>query len=76
MRIGERKLEEPDSTLDSTQVGTQAITKEYVGNLNSRKFHYADCKAVGDMSVKNRIQFNTREGAIKQGYSPCRMCLP
>lgn len=48
----------------------------YVGNANSKIFHYADCKWVGKMSFENQILFNSRDEAINSGYRPCKKCSP
>ena len=46
----------------------------FVGNLNSKKFHRANCSNLP--SEKNRIIFGDRQEAIAQGYSPCGNCRP
>lgn len=48
----------------------------YIGNRNSKKFHYADCPSVGDMKEKNKVEFSDREEAIDAGYVPCQRCNP
>ena len=48
----------------------------YVGNSNSRKFHYADCSTLKKMDPKNRVNFSSREAAISAGYVPCKRCKP
>ena len=53
-----------------------ALASSYVGNANSRKFHYANCSMVGKMNPKNKVFLNTRDEAIKAGYIPCKRCKP
>ena len=48
----------------------------YVGNKNSRYFHYRICSGAESMKEKNRVEFTTREEAVKAGYSPCPSCQP
>lgn len=48
----------------------------YIGNKNSKKFHYASCSSVKDMKEKNKVELNTREEAIEKGYVPCKNCNP
>lgn len=48
----------------------------YIGNINSHKFHYLWCESVNDMKEKNKIYFTTREEAVEDGYSPCKICNP
>jgi DNA-entry nuclease len=49
----------------------------YVLNLNSKKFHYPDCKSVDDMSEKNKYYTSAdREAIIEAGFVPCKICDP
>ena len=52
------------------------LASSYVGNSNSRKFHYADCHFVGKMNPNNRVYFNSRDEAVNAGYVPCKRCNP
>lgn len=52
------------------------LAASYVGNANSKKFHFADCSSVGKMNPANRVAFNNREEAINAGYVPCKRCNP
>lgn len=49
---------------------------QYVGNKNSRVFHYASCSGVKTMNEKNKVEFTSREEAVKAGYTPCSSCNP
>ncbi len=47
---------------------------EYIGNINSKKFHLPTC---GNLPAEhNRIYFASRDTAIAQGYAPCGSCKP
>lgn len=48
----------------------------YVGNKNSHVFHYPYCSGAKNMKEKNRVEFSTREEAVKAGYNPCSSCNP
>ena len=48
----------------------------YIGNKNTKKFHYSGCSSVSDMKSKNKVEFNSRDKAISQGYVPCKRCNP
>ena len=48
----------------------------YVGNRNTRKFHYDSCSSVYQMKPSNRVYIETREEAINSGYVPCKRCRP
>ena len=59
-----------------TAAFTTVLASSYVGNANSKKFHYADCSMVGKMNPANKVFMNTREEAINAGYIPCKRCNP
>lgn len=49
----------------------------FVGNKNSKKFHYDWCNSVDRMKESNKYYYTgTREGMISQGYEPCGNCKP
>lgn len=48
----------------------------YIGNKNTKKFHYSSCSSVSDMKSKNKIEFSSRDKAINKGYVPCKRCNP
>ena len=48
----------------------------YIGNKNSKKFHYPTCRAVTQMKDKNKVEFHSREEAIERQYTPCGECNP
>lgn len=51
--------------------------KEYILNVNSRKFHDPDCGGAADIRAENRQEYiGTRELLIAQGYAPCGLCKP
>ncbi|MGB9788504.1 MAG: thermonuclease family protein [Dictyoglomus turgidum] len=48
----------------------------YIGNINSKIFHYPWCPYAQAMSEKNKVYFSSREEAINAGYKPCQVCNP
>ncbi|WP_258359433.1 thermonuclease family protein [Moorella sulfitireducens] len=56
--------------------GKSGSAAKYIGNSSSKKFHYPDCQWAKEISPKNRVEFNSREEAIKAGYQPCKECRP
>lgn len=49
----------------------------YIGNKNTKKFHYPDCSSVGQMKDSNKVYLTgTRDQAIQQGYDSCGRCCP
>ncbi|MGC8843490.1 MAG: thermonuclease family protein [bacterium] len=49
---------------------------QYVGNKSSMKFHKLNCPWAKRISEQNRVYFKTRDEAIKQGFTPCKVCNP
>ena len=55
---------------------TTSIETSYIGNKNTKKFHYPDCGSVKQMSEKNKDYMNcTRDEAISRGYVGCNNCI-
>ena len=52
------------------------LASNYVGNVNSKKFHYTDCSFAQKMKASNRVEFNSRDEAVNAGYIPCKKCQP
>jgi micrococcal nuclease len=48
---------------------------QYIGNLNSKRFHIPSCPFGQKTTLKNRILFDKAWNAFWHGYSPCRQCL-
>jgi endonuclease YncB( thermonuclease family) len=48
----------------------------YIGNINSKIFHYPWCPYAQQMSEKNKVYFSSREEAVNLGYRPCEVCKP
>ena len=51
-------------------------TAVYIGNKNSKVFHKADCSSVKRMKESNKVTLSSKEQAIAQGYTPCKVCQP
>ncbi len=53
------------------------VTRSYVLNKRSKKFHHPECPGIRNMNPGNREDFTgTRSALIAQGYSPCGICKP
>ena len=53
------------------------VTKTYICNTGTKKFHVSDCSSVTDMKAKNRKEYKgSREVLIAEGYTPCGNCKP
>ncbi len=55
---------------------TNFSVSKYVGNANTKKFHYVDCSMVDKMNPANKVFMSSREEAINAGYVPCKRCKP
>lgn len=53
--------------------GQNAQAEEFIGNVNSKKFHLPTCPSLP--AEKNQILFETYDEAIEAGYEPCGRCL-
>lgn len=53
--------------------GQNAQAEEFIGNVNSGKFHLPTCPNLP--AEKNRITFATYDEAMEAGYKPCSRCL-
>ena len=49
---------------------------QYVGSLESDKYHLPGCRFAEKISEGNEIWFDTEEEAITAGYKPCGVCNP
>ena len=61
---------------NSSAQGETPETASYIGNINSKKFHYSECNTIKNMSEGNKVSINSREEAINNGYTPCKACNP
>lgn len=73
---GERVAFETEKGKKPTATPRKGQSVGYVGNIKSKKFHLSTCSSVQDIQQSNRITFATRAAAVKQGYSPCKVCRP
>ena len=49
----------------------------FILNINTRRFHFPDCKSVKDMKEKNRMEFfGERDELLLKEYEPCKNCKP
>lgn len=68
---------EPPQTEPPTNAPIETVTKDYVLNTNTKKFHYPSCSSVKDIKSSNRSDYSgTRDDIINQGYKSCKRCNP
>lgn len=75
---GAGSLQITDSpVIDSVITDSEDQGTDYVGNMNTKKFHYDWCSSVDRMKESNKYYYTgTREEMIAQGYEPCKNCNP
>lgn len=52
------------------------MSKQYVGNINSKVFHRSTCASVEATKDKNKVYFDSPEQAESKGFRPCKNCSP
>lgn len=52
----------------------QQKAANFIGNINSKKYHLPDCGSLPDK--ENQISFSTTDEAKNAGYAPCGNCNP
>jgi len=52
------------------------INSSYLANANTMKFHKASCGHAKRIANHNRVEFDSRDGAVGAGYQPCKVCKP
>jgi methylphosphotriester-DNA--protein-cysteine methyltransferase len=48
----------------------------YVGSVNSDKYHVPSCRWAQNIKSENEVWFSSSEEARAAGYSPCKTCKP
>lgn len=61
---------------DSPQDNSTPSTSSYIGNANTKKFHYSYCSSVDRMNESNKVSLSNRDTAVSRGYVPCKRCNP
>ena len=51
-------------------------SSNWLGNANTKKFHYPDCQHGQKTKSYNQVWFDSRQEAIDAGYEPCGSCKP
>ena len=61
---------EPSDDAQSSSAG------QYVGSVNSDKYHYPSCQHAKKILPSNKIWFSSAEDAKAHGYVACKVCKP
>lgn len=74
-----KALSTDNSTFNTTiqnQLPVKTIEAFYIGNKNTKVFHFPDCRSVDQMNVSNKVLIYSRQMAIVESYKPCNVCNP
>ena len=80
---GDSRLETNTNPTERAYQNTEASepqksnSADYIGNKNTKKFHYPSCSSLDQMKESNKDYLHcTRDEAIAKGYDPCKRCNP
>lgn len=54
----------------------EGTSTQYLGNANTKKFHYPDCPSGQKTKPSNQVWFDSKQEALDAGYEPCGSCQP
>lgn len=66
----------PSNNTTSNTPSSEETGITYVLNTNSKKIHLTECSSVNQISDKNKGYTDNYDEAIKEGYTPCKVCNP
>ncbi len=67
----------PAETPNDSVQQDEALSKNYVLNTNTKKFHLPSCSSAKSIKEHNRKDFSgTRDEVLSMGYEPCKNCDP
>lgn len=49
--------------------------KEFVGSKIAKRFHSLNCASIRNLKEENKVFFNTRDDALKNGFKQCKLCI-
>jgi micrococcal nuclease len=65
-----------DKAFNNEVVPEVKSSGNYIGSLNSDKYHKPTCRHANNIESHNEIWFDTKDEATAAGYSPCGVCRP
>lgn len=69
--------EQPVVEIDPEQAFREKLNQyNYVGSIESDKYHYPRCRWTDTINDSNLVHFDTEEEAVAAGYLPCGTCHP
>jgi DNA-entry nuclease len=72
---GDKKTDPATPVVDNNKTNnSQTGDVKYIGNTNTKKFHYPSCSAAAKIADKNLIYFYSISETA--GYDSCGICKP
>ena len=66
-----------EAQTEPTPIERAEISRDYVLNTGTMKFHYPSCSSVSQIKPENREDvYATRSEVIARGFDPCQRCDP
>lgn len=62
--------------LEAYEAEIEKKEENLIGNKNTKILHTAECNSVRQMSEKNKVEFQEKDTALKEGYRSCERCNP
>lgn len=70
-------MEDEADGMEDGENAQEGQEREYVLNVNTKRFHLPECGSVEQIKPQNRKEYKgTREELAGQGYQPCGVCKP
>lgn len=64
------------SISSSSKMAIINIDSSFLGNLDTKVYHYPSCAWAQKINSENRIWFTDSNEALSAGYKPCKKCNP
>lgn len=75
-KMSDTPAERPAAKLPGTDLLDSKPRPMYVGKSDGRVFHKLNCRQAGHIPEGERVEFLTRDEALRRGYKPCGLCNP
>ena len=74
--LEKEEIEETPTTREPQFDGILNSSSYYYVNINSKKFHYPDCRYAQKMNSSSLRLENDYNKLIDEGFVPCKVCKP
>ena len=63
-------------SLQDELVSAAPVPGTFVGNIESKLFHYSTCELACMINERNKMVFSSAASALARGYKACKVCKP